>query len=105
MKRKILTWSREAFGKRVTGVSNIADAYGAVVDHLALGVDSARVHARRRAFLIDAREFSGALGVHHALGSTTRRGSDEIRQAGAHGVVVHVSTLAIGPARSRATRV
>lgn len=40
IKRNILTWSREAFRKRITSVSNIADAYGAVVDHLTLRIDT-----------------------------------------------------------------
>lgn len=56
--RNILTWSGETFDERVTGISNIADAYRAVIDHLALCVDTARVHTRRPAFFIDACKFS-----------------------------------------------
>lgn len=56
--RNILTWSRETFDERVTGISNIADAYRAVVDHLALCVDTTRVYTRGSASFIDARKFS-----------------------------------------------
>lgn len=56
--RNILTWSGETFDERVTGISNIADAYRAVVDHLALCVDTARVHTRGLASFIDAGKFS-----------------------------------------------
>lgn len=44
-RRNILTWSGETFGKRVSGISNVADANGTVVDHFALRVDTTRVGA------------------------------------------------------------
>lgn len=66
-----------------------------LIDHFALGADSARASAGRRASLIDAREVQGALAVHHALGSTVWRVSNKILKAGAHSVVVDVSTLTV----------
>lgn len=103
--RNILTWSGETFDERITGISNIADAYRAVIDHLALCVDTARVHTRRPASFIDACKFSWAFAIHHALRSTVRRGSNEICQAGAHSVLVHGSTLTIWSAWGWITRV
>lgn len=105
IRRKVLTWSREAFGERVAGVSVVAGANGTVVDHPALSVDAAGVRARGRALLVDARELQGTVVVHHTLGSAVRRVSHEIREAGAYCVVVHVSTFTVGSAGGRVTRV
>ena len=66
-----------------------------MIDHFAMRVDTTRVHARGLAFLIDTCKFPRALGVYHALGSTGWWGSNEIRQTGAHSMVVHISTLTI----------
>lgn len=105
IKRNILTWSREAFRKRITSISNITDAYGAVVDHFTLRIDTTRVHARGRAFLINARKFPRTFTVYHAFGSTSWWASNEICQAGTHSMVVDVSTLTIRSAWRRTTGV
>lgn len=95
IRERILTWSREAFGERVARVASVAHANRAVVDHLALRAQAARAPAGGRALLINARELQGALVVHHALWSTVRWVSHEIREAGAHGVIIQVPTLAV----------
>lgn len=91
----VLTWRRETPSKGIPGITEVADTDGAVIDHFALGVYSARVRAGRCAFLIDACEFQRALTVHHAFGSAVGRAAGKVRETSAHGEAVYIPTLTI----------
>lgn len=102
---KVLTWRGETSQEGVSGVTEIADANGAVIDHFALGIYSTLVRAGRRTFLIDASAIRRALTVHHAFGATVGRVADKIRETGANSKAVCIATLAVWSTGRRAARV
>lgn len=102
---KVLTWGGETSHKRISGITEIANADGAVIDHFALGAYSTRVRAGRGTFLIDASKVRRALAVYHAFGATVGRAADKIRKTGTNGKTVYISTLTVWSTGRRAARI
>lgn len=92
---QVLTWDGETSRKGISGITEIADADGAVTDYSALCVYTTRVRARRYTLLIDASKILRALAVHYAFSSTVGRAADKIRKASANGKAIYVSAFTI----------
>lgn len=80
-----------------------ATASGAMIDHLANGVQAASAQARVGALLIVAGQVRWTLGVDGALRTTARWHSDVVCQASAGKTVAAYLTLGIGSALGRLT--
>lgn len=74
-----------------------------MIDHFAVGIQTARASARIHALLVHARPCQRAIGGAQALGLTIRRLAKVARQARANRLRIDVSTLAIRAARRRIT--
>lgn len=100
---KMLT-NRSASGERVSSVAWRTATNWIVVDHFASRSNAASSRTRVSAFLIAAGFVPTAVGVHYTFRSASRRATDVTRNAGANGLSVHRSALAVRAARRWITR-
>lgn len=102
--RKVLTFSENTLGERVTGVTDHTSTHRGVADNVTVGVRTARADARILALLIDTGQLIGTLAVTNASRSAIRWAADEARQTRAEGQAVARSALRVGPANGRFAR-
>lgn len=87
--------------ERIAAVAGGAGANGTVIDDEALGVQTTSRWTRIHALVVDAGFAARAFGADRALGSATRRRSDEAGFARAYRMAVEDSAVAVGTAGRR----
>ena len=92
-----LTWRNfSALSEGISPEACRTRADGVVVDHLAVGPDTASSDARVFALLLDASQMSWTFGIDDTLRSTQRRSAGVPRQTGAGLVAVDNLALSVG---------
>lgn len=91
----MLTFFRDAALERITGKAGRTATDRIVVDHLTAGIEATRTGARIHAFLLHARLVQGTFRANGTLGPASGRCTDVPDLARAHGVIVHIATLAV----------